>query len=384
MKTYRVQMIVAVLLVLLALAAPTSAQTAVQVVNPSANITWPPPVYVVAGDFTIRGTANLPNMTNYFIEYALMPEFDPTADPNAPQTWFPATLPSSRPVQDGILGLWDTTLTDDGVYSLRLTVRVRGGQPVTAVVAPVRVQNTVPPFGQPIISPSTPQPPPVVPTAAPTFDPTPRATANGRINVRSGDSTIYPVIMTLNAGQTVPILGLSNLGTGWYYVQLPDGRRGWVAPSVVDVAGDFSNVPRLAPPPLPVTPTLPPTFTPASAVNLVAGIVVFDTTTPTCATTFTVGFDVANQGVVPSPSGTVSLVDTRAVDGSVQGTATGAFPVINPGTTFRVNIPLTISTWYNETHIISLTIDPGNLIVETNEGDNRQTVSYVLVRGTCP
>jgi hypothetical protein len=365
---------------LLLFTAPALAQTTGQI-NPNATISWPPPVYVVSGVFTIRGSANLPNMSNYFIEYSLVPEFDPAAVPNAPVTWFPATLPSSTAVQDGVLGTWDTTVTDDGVYALRLTVRLRGGAPLTATVAPIRVENQAPPFGQPV---TRPQPTVSFPTAVPTFDTTPRATANGQVNIRSGDSTSYPVIARLSPGQTVPILGLSNLGTGWYFVQLPDGRRGWVAPSVVEAEGDFSAVPRLAPPPLPVTPTPAPTFTPASAVNLLAGLVVFDTATPTCAVPFTVGFDVANVGSVPSPGGVVTLVDTRAADGSIQQTRVANFPIINPGTTYRVNIPLQVDTWYNETHVIVLQIDPQNLILEFNEGDNRQTISYVLQRGACP
>ncbi|MCA9902492.1 MAG: hypothetical protein KC547_01440, partial [Anaerolineae bacterium] len=119
-------------------------------------------------------------------------------------------------------------------------------------------------------------------------------------------------------------------------------------------------------------------------VNLVAGLVFFDTPNPTCSTPFTVGFDVANTGTIPSPGGAVSLVDTRAADGSIQQTRIGNFPIINPGTTYRVNIPLQVDTWYNENHVITLTIDPQNLIPEFNENDNRQTITYTLQRGACP
>ncbi len=385
-----VQFVFVALLVLLTLAAPVFAQE-VGPTNPNATFIWPPPVYVVSGEFTIRGSANLPNMTNYFIEYSQVPEFTPGADPNIEPIWFPATLPSSTAVQDGILGVWDTTLTDDGVYALRLTVRVRGGQPVTSTVSPIRVQNEPPPFVDAVVEPTRALPTVAVSTPFPTFDPTPRATVrSSSINVRSGDSTLYPVITTLVRGEVVPILGISNTGTGWYFIQLRDGRRGWVSPTVVDAEGDFSNVPRLAPPPLPVTPTPLPTLTPiatltpASAVNLVAGIVTFDTPNPTCGVPFTVGFDVANLGTVPSPGGTVSLVDTRQADGSIQQTRVASFPIINPGTTYRVNIPLQVDTWYNENHVITLEIDPQNFIVEFNENDNRQSIVYFLQRGACP
>ncbi|MCL4248576.1 MAG: SH3 domain-containing protein [Anaerolineae bacterium] len=376
-------MLFVALVVMLTMVAPTFAQDT-GVINPNATITFPPPVYVVSGEFTIRGSANLPNMTNYFIEYSQMAEYTPGADPNAAPLWFPATLPSSTPVQDGILGVWDTSQTEDGVYALRLTVRVRGGQPVTSIVAPVRVENQPSPFApsRPVV---TQEPVAPLPTSAPAFDPTPRVTATRvAVNVRSGDSTDYPIVGSLLRDQTVPILGISNMGTGWYYIELPNGQRGWVSPTVVEAEGDFSNIRRIAPPPVPVTPTPVPTFTPASAVNLVAGLVFFDTPNPTCATPFTVGFDVANMGTIPSPGGAVSLVDTRAADGSIQQTRIGNFPIINPGTTYRVNIPLQVDTWYNENHVITLTIDPQNLIPEFNENDNRQTITYTLQRGACP
>src|SRR5688572_8623950 len=46
--------------------------------NQFVNLTWPPPVYVVRGQVTLRGSANLPQMNNYFIEFrALNPDLTP-------------------------------------------------------------------------------------------------------------------------------------------------------------------------------------------------------------------------------------------------------------------------------------------------------------------
>ena len=67
-----------------------------------------------------------------------------------------------------------------------------------------------------------------------------------------------------------------------------------------------------------------------------------------------------------------------------QQTTIGGFPVLQPDQTFRVNMPLTVSTWYNEQHTIILIIDPDNQIPETNEGDNRREVRYTLQKGNCP
>ena len=377
------------LLLILAFVLPITAfaQTT-QIVNPNANISWPPPVYILRGQFQIRGTANLPNMSNYFIEFRpLNADLTPQVGSDI---WFPAILPSQFPIQDSVLGVWDTTLITDGLYEMRLTVNVSGGTPVFHVVSPLRIENTLPPFA----ATATPLPTatPLLPTATPvpTQDLTPRVTITSSPsgNMRTGDSTVYNIMASLPTGTTARILGISNQGSGWYQVQLDDGRVGWVSPTIVQVSGDLTNLPRLQPPPRPTnTPTPLPTLTPipVSQSNLVAGIVELNPSSPSCAQTFTVGFDVANLGSVPTNiSGTVSLVDTRTADGSQQGSTLGGFPVLQPGQTFRVNMPLTISTWYNEQHNITLVIDPGNQIPENNEGDNVRTVTYTLAKGSCP
>lgn len=378
------------MLLILAFVLPVTAfaQTTTQPVNPNANISWPPPVYILHGQFQIRGTANLPNMSNYFIEFRpLNADLTPQVGSDI---WFPAILPSQAAVQDSVLGVWDTTLITDGLYEMRLTVNVNGGTPVFHVVSPLRIENTPPPFA----ATATPFPTatPQLPTATPvpTEDATPRVTivSSPSGNMRTGDDTVYNIIMSLPTGTTARILGISNQGTGWYQVQLDDGRVGWVSPVIVQTSGNLTNLPRLQPPPRPTaTPTPLPTLTPVpvSQSNLVAGIVELNPGSPSCAQTFNVGFDVANLGSQPTTiSGTVSLVDTRTADGTQQGSTLGGFPILQPGQTFRVNMPLTISTWYNEQHNLTLVIDPGNQIPETVEGDNVRTVTYTLAKGSCP
>lgn len=388
----RIVLLALAVALLIAAALPVLAQTPTatpEPPNPNANISWPPPVYLLRGEFSIRGSANLPNMTNYFIEFR--PLEDPFTGSEGTDVFFPAILPSSAAVQDDVLGVWDTELVPDGLYELRLTVNVRAGSPVFATVGPLRVENEPPPFvEEPTVILPTPAPtlPPTEPPP-PTVDPTPRVTVTTPTgNVRAGDSTLFPIIATLSQGQTAQIVGISNLGTGWYQVRLPNGQIGWMAPSIVSVSGDLSLVPRVQPPPPPATPTptpIPPTPTPVTQANLVAGIVVLTPPQPVCNETFNVGFDVANLGTEPTiSSGIVSLVNTRAADGSVQATTVGGFPVLQPGQTFRVDMPLTVSTWYNETHRITLTIDPQNLIPETELGDNVRVIEYVLAQGGCP
>ncbi len=105
-----------------------------------------------------------------------------------------------------------------------------------------------------------------------------------------------------------------------------------------------------------------------SNVNLVAGIVELNPGQPTCQQTFNIGLDVANLGSEVSASGTISVTDVRSADGSTQETTIGGFPALQPQQTFRVNMPLTVSTWYNEEHTIILIIDPNNQIPEIGGG----------------
>lgn len=265
-------------------------------------------------------------------------------------------------------------------------------------VQPPTATRTLRPSGTPPPATATSEAPaeqPTATTAAPAGSGSgepPIASFSDGINVRRGPGTNFtPPIGAFLAGQTTRILAM-NLTGDWYKVQFGI-TEGWVYAPLVTVTGDTSTLPREAGPPTPYPPTatpIPPTAIPATAapvsnVNLVAGIVVLDPGTPRCAETFNVGFDVANLGSAPSSvSSTVNLTDARAADGSQQGATIGGFPVLQPGETFRVNMPLTVSTWYGESHTITLVIDPGNQVVETNENDNRATITYTLDRANCP
>jgi hypothetical protein len=356
------------------------------VVDPNANITWPPPVYVLRGQFELRGTANLPNMSSYFLEFRRLND-DLTTNETAP--WTPATLPSPARVIDGVLGTWNTTIVPDGLYEIRMTLGVTSGSPVYAIVSPVRVENSPPPFAvvptQVIIPTLLPTPlPQVIPTLVPTptaLDLTPRVEIVTGANVRQGDSTYYPVIAGLVAGEIVPVVGISNTGSGWYLIEMPNGRRGWVAPSVVRISGDVRNVPRVAPPP-PPPPTATPT--PVTQANLVISSLSLSPDPPRCDETFTITARVYNAGTGPTSSGgTILVQDIHVNSGTSAGSTNGAFPALNAGQTFDAIMRLTVDTYYGETHRLTVTVDSSAQILETNEGDNTVIREYTLRRADC-
>jgi hypothetical protein len=239
-----------------------------------------------------------------------------------------------------------------------------------------------------VIAPGGGQVGPVVVTATAAPPTLPDAVVNAdTLNVRENPGEGAKILMKVTRDTALDILGRYP-DNSWVQVRTPNGIAGWVYRPLLTVNIDLAIVPVvnatfIAPPP--TATSIPPTPVPTAQANLVAGIVVFDPAQPSCAQTFTVGFDVANLGSQPtSASGTVSLVDTRASDGSQQGSTIGGFPILQPGQTFRVNMPLTISTWYSEQHNITLVIDPANQIPENVEGDNVRTVSYTLQKGSCP
>ncbi len=252
----RLRFLFALLLMLLVTTAVQVLAQADEAPNPDAAITWPPPVYVLRGETSIRGTANLPGMVSYFLEYRELN--DDLTSKGEEEPWTPLTLPAARTVVDDVLAVWDTTGVPDGLYELRMAA-LTSTQRVQSTVSPLRIENEPPPF---VVI----ETPVGVPGVVETQEPAPpisgdvRATARVNANVRSGDSTGYPVLTALQPGQSVPVIGVSATGSDWWVIRLPDGRQGWIAPSTVDISGSTTGLPRIFPPPPPFTP-IPPTAT---------------------------------------------------------------------------------------------------------------------------
>ena len=153
-----------------------------------------------------------------------------------------------QPMAEGSYDLQTVFTRTDGqiIESNVVTVIVGPGaqadQPTSAVAAP---------------SPTTATEPSVTPE--PTLGPL-TAMATVDANCRFGPATVYDVLGFLLTGESSLIVGRSDPAGWWVIENLDAGGNCWIADSVVDISGDTSGVPVVAPPP---TPT--PTFTPTPA-----------------------------------------------------------------------------------------------------------------------
>jgi uncharacterized protein YgiM (DUF1202 family) len=381
-------------------------------------ITFPVPVYSVSGEVTIAGSANVQGMSNYFIEFRPLKPTVPSVDGSTPtpsqEPWFPATLPNSNSVSNNILGIWNTTTAPDGLYELRLVVNVGGQSPQYFRVSPVRVVND--PAALSPFAPNDARPPllatptqvgvfpsgaeatqialatlfagqnNVTPSAGATLAPStsPIVIAQIDANVRSGDSTAYPTVGSLLTGQSATIIGISTTGSGWYYIQLPTGRRGFVSPSVVRVEGNINGVQSINPPPVPATATPVPTATPAFSPDLLPSGVRLEPLTPQCNQAFNVFINVTNNGATTSNQAVdVQVTNKHTRTGQIIQTSNGSAPVLAIGQNWVVVVPMNISAYIGEEHEIIVTVDPANLIPDTNRGNNSTSIKYTLGAGGC-
>ena len=220
-------------------------------------ISFPPPVWVLSDSVDILGTADVINLSNYFIEYREIRFPDPTATeatPDPETLWFPATLPGSRAVRNGVLGTWNTSTIRDGLYEIRLVINLVDGTQEIYRVSPLRVENDpqdsvagLPPA--PILQ-ATPTNLPggggvrptlaATPTNIGTGQPTVRALVDA--NIRTGDDTGYPRVASLFRNEQATVLGISSFGSGWFYVETVNGRRGFIAPSIVEFTGNIATL----------------------------------------------------------------------------------------------------------------------------------------------
>ena len=111
----------------------------------------------------------------------------------------------------------------------------------------------------------------------------PSLSVRSRSNVRAGDSTSFPMVGKLQVGETATILGISSGSAGWYYIELPDGTRGFISPDVVTTQGDLSKLATIDPASFSVTATSVPATPEPTQPAATADAVETQSVTPTAS-----------------------------------------------------------------------------------------------------
>jgi hypothetical protein len=220
----------------------------------------------------------------------------------------------------------------------------------------------------------------------PAVDTTPRVRVLQGANVRSGPGLVFnPPIGNLPADATANAIGISP-DRQWYKIQFGAGT-GWISAQVVEALGNVATLPVDAgpPPPAPTNTPVPavPTNTPAPATSADLSVVLITTAPnpPVCLQPFTVTARVVNTGDANSGEAVVTFVDTyNGVDGVA---ASAVVRGLAPNESADVSVTLTVSTNFAETHIIRVVADSDNRVPESNEGNNTNTLTYILATGGC-
>jgi hypothetical protein len=104
--------------------------------NDPVTIDWEPDNTTVSGVVEVHGTVNPVGLFRHFLEVA---PYDP--DSAEEPIWTPISLLNATPVEDGVLGEWDTTLFPDGLYQLRIHILIVTSESLFYTLAPIAIAN---------------------------------------------------------------------------------------------------------------------------------------------------------------------------------------------------------------------------------------------------
>lgn len=130
-------------------AGPTSTKTPVPAGGsncqfPAATILSPIPGAILAGKVEIKGSANIENFAFYVIEVSTLGTNWLSVITSPKITPQPSGPEMSLPVNNGTLGIWDTSLQQPGDYALRLTVYDSAGNSPLPCTIPITIQAFAP------------------------------------------------------------------------------------------------------------------------------------------------------------------------------------------------------------------------------------------------
>ncbi len=185
-----------------------------------------------------------------------------------------------------------------------------------------------------------------------------------------------PPVGSLMVDDDILIIAVNPAGS-WLRIQRDAEIDGWVDASSVAAAGDLSE--------LPIEAGQPPA--PGEGVNLVVASIELLPDPPLCGQPTIVRAILRNSGAVDSQTSPWVTAKAHLLsDESVQAEnpETVYLPVLDAGEETVLDIPLTLSARADEPHVIRVTVDHGNHVIETHENDNTgSSRQFELSRGSC-
>ncbi len=194
-------------------------------------------------------------------------------------------------------------------------------------------------------------------------------------NVRRGPSISYDVIGQLRRDDIAQVIGTLN-DESWVIIDF-QGEQGWLATYLLEVTGDLSTVPILAPPPTATPLPATATFTPSPEPDIVIDSVTAIPTPIIPSQPFNLAVTVRNAGITITGQFVVSaqLAPNNIVVSTI-------VPPLSPGQSFVANMTgtLTNTGFYSA----SVFADAQNQVFEgaQGEGNNTFTFSYTVDRTT--
>lgn len=168
-----------------------------------------------------------------------------------------------------------------------------------------------------------------------------------------------------------------NPARNWYRIRRGAEIDAWVDASLVSAADDLSG--------LPIETGAPQD--PRAGVNLVVTSIELVPDPPVCGQPAIARATVRNSGAVDSQTSPWVTAQAHLLsDDSVQAQNpnTVYLPTLKAGEETILEIPLTLTGRYAQLHVIRVTVDQGNHVIETDENDNiGASRQFELSQGAC-
>ena len=193
--------------------------------------------------------------------------------------------------------------------------------------------------------------------------------------IRQGPGATYDLVGNLDENHEIMIVAV-NPTRSWYRISYDDQVDAWVYAEFVRPAADMSGVPVETGPPLPA----------AEGVNLVVVDVQIESPL-VCGQESIVRARIRNAGADEAQS--VAWVIAEAVlmsDGSslTEDPPPAYLKTLKANEEYTVEMPVTLTTHFDEEQLIRVVVDSGNHLPEIDETDNtRNSASFVLQKGDC-